>query len=85
MGDLDIEKYIENTEFDEKVFDFLSGYLKTRMIEPSQIKHNDLMFYFDEYLDFKPIIKPINKPISFYKFYKNKREHLMSYIRHILL
>ena len=36
------------------------------MIEPTHIKHNELMFYFDENLDFKGI----NKLFSFFKLYK---------------
>ena len=44
MGDLDIEKYIENTEVNEKEFDIPIGYLKNRMIEPTQVLYNELCF-----------------------------------------
>ena len=37
------------------------------MLEPTHIKPNELMFYFDEYLDFKGI----NKSFNFYKTYTN--------------
>ena len=37
------------------------------MIEPTHIKPKELMFYFEEYLEFKGIHKPIN----LYKIYTN--------------
>ena len=39
------------------------------MLEPKNIKPNELMFYFVEYLDFKRI----NKSFNFYKNYTNKK------------
>ena len=35
------------------------------MVEPTHMKPNDLMFYFEEYLNFKET----NKPFNFYKTY----------------
>ena len=46
VGDLYIEKYIQNTELNENQFEFPSGYLTSRMLEPTQIKHNELIFLF---------------------------------------
>ena len=37
------------------------------MLEPTHIKPNELMFYFEEYLDFRGIKKSFN----FYKTYTN--------------
>ena len=37
------------------------------MLEPTHIKPNELMFYFEEYLDFKGI----NKSFNLYKTYTN--------------
>ena len=37
------------------------------MLEPTHIKTNELMFYFEECLDFKGI----NKSFNFYKTYTN--------------
>ena len=65
IGDLDIEKYVDYTEFKEKEYNILSNYLTDRMTEPSHIKPKELMFYFDEYLEFKGIHKSIN----LYKIY----------------
>ena len=42
-------------EFNKKELEILSGYLKSRMLEPIQIELNDLMCYFSEYLEFKGI------------------------------
>ena len=67
IGDLDIEKYVDYTEFKEKEYNILSNHLTERMIEPSHIKPNELMFYFEEYLEFKGIHKSIN----LYKIYTN--------------
>ena len=63
IGDFDIEKYVDYTEFKEKEYNILSSYLTDRMLEPTHIKPNELMFYFEEYLDFKGI----NKSFNFYK------------------
>ena len=67
IGDLDIEKYVDYTEFKEKEFNLLSSYLTDRMIEPTHIKSKELMFYFEDYLEFKGIHKSIN----LYKIYTN--------------
>ena len=67
IGDLDIEKYVDYTEFKEKEYNILSSYLTDRMIESTQIKPKELMFYFEEYLEFKGIHKSIN----LYKIYTN--------------
>ena len=67
IGDLDIEKYVDYTEFKEKEYNILSSYLTDRMIEPTHIKLKVLMFYFEEYLEFKGIDKSIN----LYKIYTN--------------
>ena len=64
---LDIEKNVDYTEFKEKEYNILSSYLTDRMLEPTYIKPNELMFYFEEYLDFKGI----NKSFNFYKTYTN--------------
>ena len=37
------------------------------MLEPTHVKPNELMFYFEEYLDFERI----NKSFNFYKTYTN--------------
>ena len=55
IGDLDIEKYVDFTEIKEKEHNILSSYLTDRMIEPTHIKPKELMFYFEEYLEFKGI------------------------------
>ena len=65
VSNLDIEKYIEYTEVNDNEFSILSNYRTDRMIEPSKIKHNKIMFYLDEFLKFKRI----TKPFSFYKSY----------------
>ena len=44
IGDLDIEKYIDYTEFKEKEYNILSRYLTDRMLEPTHIKSNEFMF-----------------------------------------
>ena len=49
----------------KKEYNILSRYLPDRMLEPKHIKPNKLMFYFEEYLDFKGIKKSFN----FYKTY----------------
>ena len=67
IGDLDIEKYVNYTDFREKEYKILSNYLTDRMIEPSHIKPKELMFYFEEYLEYKGIHKSIN----LYKIYTN--------------
>ena len=67
IGDLDIEKYVDYTEFKEKEYIILSSYLTDRMIEPTYIKPKELMFYFEEYLKFKGIHISIN----LYKIYTN--------------
>ena len=72
IGDLDIEKYVDYTEFKEKEYNILSSYLTDRMIEPTQIKPKELMFYFEEYLKFKGI----HKSIDLYKIYTNIRNVL---------
>ena len=59
--------YVDYTEFKEKEYNILSSYLTDRMLEPTHIKRNQLMFYFEEYLDFKGI----NKSFNFYKTYTN--------------
>ena len=65
-ADIDIEKYIDNTSFNDREYNILSKYLIDRMIEPTYIKPNELFFYFEEYLEFKG--KDI--PLDFYKIYK---------------
>ena len=60
IGDLDIEKYVDYTEFKEKEYNLLSNYLTDRLIEPSHIKPKELMFYCAEYLEFQGIHKSIN-------------------------
>ena len=65
IGDLDIEKYVDYTEFKEKEYNTQSSYLTDRMIEPTHINSKELMFYFDKYLEFKGIHKSIN----LYKIY----------------
>ena len=45
------------------------------MLEPTHIKPNELMFYFEEFLDFKGV----NKSFTFYKTYTNIR-HLYEYL-----
>ena len=67
IGDLDIEKYVDYSEFKEKEYNILSSYLTDRMIEPTHIKPKELTFYFEEYLEFKGIHKSIN----LYKIYTN--------------
>ena len=67
IDDLDIEKYVDYTEFKEKGYNILRIYLTDRMIEPTHIKPKELMFYFEEYLEFKGIHKSIN----LYKIYTN--------------
>ena len=67
LGNLDIEKYIDYTEFKENEYNILSSYLTDRILEPTHIKPNELMFFFEEYLDFKRI----NKSFNFYKTYTN--------------
>ena len=47
IGDLDIEKYIDNTEFNEKEYNILNSYLMETIIEPTLIKPNEFMFYFE--------------------------------------
>ena len=47
-GGLDIEKYVDYTEFKEKEYNILRNYLTDRMIEPSHIKPKEIMFYFEE-------------------------------------
>ena len=49
------------------IVDILSSYLTDRMMEPTHIKPEELMFYFEEYLDFKGIHKSVN----LYKIYTN--------------
>ena len=71
-GDLDIEKYVDYTEFKEKEYNILSSYLTDRMIEPTHIKPKELIFYFEEYLEFKGIHKSIN----LYKNYTNMKNLL---------
>ena len=44
---------LKNTEFNDKEFIKLSGYSKDRMLEPTQIKRRELMFYFEENLRVK--------------------------------
>ena len=44
IGDFDIEKYVDYTEFKEKEYNILSSYLTVRMIEPTHIKPKELMF-----------------------------------------
>ena len=48
IGDLDIEKYVDYTEFKEKEYNILSSYLTDRMIEPTHIKPKELMLCFEE-------------------------------------
>ena len=67
IGDLDIEENIDYREFKEKEYNILNSYLTDRMLEPTHIKPNELMFYFEEYLDFKWI----NKLFSLCKTYVN--------------
>ena len=67
IGDLYIEKYVEYTEFKEKEYNILISYLIDRMLEPTHIKPNELMFYFEEYLEFKGK----NRSFNFYKTYTN--------------
>ena len=67
IGDLDIEKYVDYTEFKEKEYNIISSYLTDRMLEPTHVKPKELMFYFEEYLEFKGIHKSIN----LYKIYTN--------------
>ena len=63
IGDLSIEKYVEYTEFKEKEYNILSSYLTDRMLEPTHIKRNELMVYFEEYLE----LKGKNKSFNFYR------------------
>ena len=51
----------------KKEYNILSSYLTDRMIEPTHIKPKELMFYFEEFLEFKGIHKSIN----LYKIYTN--------------
>ena len=81
IGDLDIEKYVDYTEFKEKEYNILSRYLTDRMIEPTHIKTKELMFYFEEYLEFKGIHISIN----LYKVYTNIKMYLVRYIVDMLL
>ena len=60
IGYLDIEKYGDYTEYEEKEHKILSSYLTDRMLESTHIKPNELMFFFEEYLDFKGIKKSFN-------------------------
>ena len=45
VGDLDIRKYVNNTEFNQKEYEILSGYVKKRMIQPVDILEDELMFF----------------------------------------
>ena len=60
IGDIDIEKFVDYTEVKEKENNILSNYLTHIMIEPSHIKPKEIMFYFEEHLEFKGIHKSIN-------------------------
>ena len=60
IGDIDIEKYIDNTSFNDREYDILSRYLIDRMIEPTDIKPKEIMFYFEEYIKFKEIDIPFD-------------------------
>ena len=48
-GDIDIDKYIDYSSFNDRKYDILSRYLIDRMIEPTHIKPKELMFYYEEY------------------------------------
>ena len=67
IGDLDIEKNVDYTKFKEKEYNILSSYLTDRMIEPTHIKPKEIIFYFEEYLEFKEI----NKSINLHKIFTN--------------
>ena len=53
LQDIDIDMYIGYKTFIDREFKILSKYLIDRMIQPTDIKQNELMFYFKEYLKFK--------------------------------
>ena len=58
VGDPDIRKYSNNTVFNQKEYEKLSGYLKKRIVLPVDILGDELMFYLEEYLKFRGISKP---------------------------
>ena len=66
IGDIDIEKYIDNTSFNDREYDILSRYLIDRMIKTTHIKPKEIMFCFEKYLKFKGI----DVPFDFYKSYR---------------
>ena len=67
IGDLDIERYVDYTEFKEKEYNIQSSNLTDRWLEPTHIKPNEWMLYFEEYLD----LKRKNKSFNFYKTHTN--------------
>ena len=48
--DIDNEKNIDYSLFNDREYDILSRYLTDRMLEPTHIKTKELMFYFEECL-----------------------------------
>ena len=44
IGDIDIEKYIDNTSFNDREYDIISRYLLDRMIEITHVKPKEIMF-----------------------------------------
>ena len=61
IGDIDIERYIDYSSFNDRENGLLSKYLIDRMIEPKHIKRKEIIFYFE---------KGIDIPFDFCKSYK---------------